>query len=94
MATTDAPRHDPRHCPRCGARGIVPMEQAKEPSGAIQDPVMLCPVCGDEFQAAGIRWLGASRPPDLATATDEEIERWAQAFVAAILGSGRDVPGT
>ena len=41
MATTDPPRRDARHCPHCGARGILPLDQPKEPSGAIQDPVML-----------------------------------------------------
>jgi hypothetical protein len=86
MTTPDQPRRDPRHCPRCGARGILPLDQPKEPSGAIQDPVMLCPVCGDEFRATGIRRLGAAKPPDLATATDEDIERWAEEFAAAILG--------
>jgi hypothetical protein len=49
---------------------------------------MLCPVCGDEFQATGMRWLGASRPPDLTTATDADIERWAEEFAAAILERG------
>jgi len=85
MATTDPSRRDARHCPRCGARGILPLDQPMEPSGAIQDPVMLCPVCGDEFRATGIRRLGASRPPDLATATDEEIERWVEGLAAAML---------
>jgi hypothetical protein len=36
---------------------------------------MVCPVCEEEFRATRIRWLGARRPPNLASATNEEIER-------------------
>jgi hypothetical protein len=44
------------------------------------------PVCGEEFRATGMKWLCASRPPYLAMATDEDIERWVEGFVDAMLG--------
>jgi len=66
----------PRHCPHCGALGILPLDQPHDPDGGITDPIMLCPVCNEEFRAVGAKWLGAFRPPD--NATDEERDRWAQ----------------
>jgi hypothetical protein len=74
MATTDRPSGDPRNCPRCGARGILPLDQPREPSGAIPDPVMICPVCGDEFRAEGMTSLGFW---NVGTMTEEEIHEMA-----------------
>ncbi len=56
---------DARHCPRCGASGILPLAQPREPDGTIKNPLMICPVCDDAFRATGMTWLGAFRPaPD------------------------------
>ena len=78
---------DARHCPTCGARGILPLDQPKDERGRIVDPAMIFPSCETEFRAEGMTWLGAVRPP--ITGTEEELEAWAAAFVDAILG--RDV---
>src|SRR5579864_9541528 len=40
--------------------GILPLDQPSSEHGQIQDPVMICPICDDEFQAIGIRWRGRS----------------------------------
>jgi hypothetical protein len=72
--------------PTCGALGIVPLGQPREPNGAIQDPVMLCPVCEVEFRATGMRYLVARPPGRFGPLSDEEAEAWARAFVDALLG--------
>jgi len=41
----------------------------------IEDPMMICPVCEDEFSATGMRWLGAF---DVAKLTDKEIHEMAE----------------
>jgi len=76
--------HDARHCPRCGARGILPLDQPRGPNSKIEDPIMICPDCEEEFVATEWTWLGASRPP--VDGTDEELEAWVDAFVERILG--------
>jgi len=43
--------------------------------GEIEDPMMICPVCEDEFSATGMRWLGAF---DVAKLTDKEIHEMAE----------------
>ena len=44
---------DARDCPQCGARGILPLHQepgeGAEP-GTIENPVMICPICDEEFR--------------------------------------------
>jgi hypothetical protein len=86
MSTTDPERRDARHCPQCGAMGILPLGQPAGDHGEIQDPVMICPICDDEFRATGMRWLGAFSPPNLADITDDELDAWADQFVEAVLG--------
>lgn len=56
-------RRSARHCPDCGALGILPLAQRHTPDGGIQDPVLICPVCSTEFWAVGVKWLGALKPP-------------------------------
>lgn len=53
MSTTDPARSDARHCPRCGARGILPLDQRYDERGRIESPVMVCPSCQEEFSADG-----------------------------------------
>jgi hypothetical protein len=45
--------------------------------GTIENPVMICPVCQQEFRATGMRWLGAW---DIADMTDEELDEFAVAL--------------
>jgi len=78
MSTNDPARRDARHCPRCGAMGILPLDQPAEVNGEIEDPVMICPLCEEEFRATGMRWLGAF---DVADVTDEEIHDLAVGLV-------------
>jgi len=77
--------NDPRHCPRCGALGILPLDQPRGPSGEIRDPTMVCPVCDQEFTATDWTWLGATRPP--VDGTEEELEAWVDAFVDRIIAA-------
>jgi hypothetical protein len=85
VPSTDHPRRDSRHCPTCGAMAILPVDQPREANGAIQDPVMLCPMCEVEFTATGMRFV-AARPPELGTLSEDEVRTWARAFVDAVLG--------
>jgi RNA polymerase subunit RPABC4/transcription elongation factor Spt4 len=62
MMTDSNSRRDARHCPVCGARGILPFDQPAAPDGSIENPTMICPVCEVEFLAVGMRWVGAFRP--------------------------------
>ena len=73
---------DARHCPTCGAPGIVPLDQQREANSANQDPVMLCPVCCVEFRTSGMCCFAALPPSD-----DDEINAWAQDTVEAAAGS-------
>ena len=68
-------RRDARHCPRCGAMGILPLDQPTGDHGQIEDPLMICPVCEDEFRATGMEWVGAFNVADMA---DEEIHKMAE----------------
>ena len=88
MATTNRP--SARHCPRCGAMGILPLDQPRGPTGAIKDPVMICPICEDEFRATGATWLGAFRPPDLAKSTENGTRQWAKDVAKAITNRAQD----
>jgi hypothetical protein len=88
MATTNRP--SARHCPRCGAMGILPLDQPRGPTGAIKDPVMICPICADEFRATGAAWLGAFRPPDLAKSTENGTRQWAKDVATAIANRAQD----
>ncbi len=74
MPSTDEPRRDARHCPTCGALGIVPLDQPRKANGAIQDPVMICPVCEVEFRAAGMRYLAARPPEGFVELSEEEVD--------------------
>jgi hypothetical protein len=78
MSTNDPVRRDARHCPRCGAMGILPLDQPAGDHGQIEDPAMICPVCNDEFRATGMRWLGTF---DVAELTDNEVHEMAVALV-------------
>jgi len=57
-------RSSPRHCPHCGALGILPLDQPHDERGRIVDPVMECPRCETEFRATRATWLGALQFPD------------------------------
>jgi hypothetical protein len=58
--------------------GILPLDQPDGEHGQIEDPVMICPVCEEEFRATGMKWLGAF---DVAKLTDEEIHKMAEQIV-------------
>lgn len=76
--TNERVRRDARHCPRCDARGILPLDQPQGAQGEIADPVMLCPVCEEEFRATGMKWLGAVRV-DTSESEEEQagqMEEW------------------
>jgi tRNA G26 N,N-dimethylase Trm1 len=87
MATTNRP--SARHCPRCGAMGILPLDQPRGPTGAIKDLVMICPMCEDEFRATGATWLGAFRPPDLAKSIEDGTRQWAKDVAKVITNRAR-----
>jgi hypothetical protein len=53
MSTNDSARRDARHCPRCGAMGILPLDQPAGVHGEIESPVMICPVCDEKVTAGG-----------------------------------------
>lgn len=74
MTDQHARRPDARHCPDCGARGILPLEQPHTADGGIQDPVMICPICETEFRATGSKWLGAIKPPTNWESLSEEAK--------------------
>lgn len=57
----DSARRDTRHCPSCGACGILPLDQPHDDRDVIVNPVMICPVCDVEFRADGMKWLGSAR---------------------------------
>lgn len=67
-------RRDARDCPHCGARGILPLHQEPDDDavdGKIENPVMICPNCQQEFRATGMTWMGAVSVADM---TDNEID--------------------
>ena len=78
MSTNDSARRDARHCPRCGAMGILPLGQPAGGHGQIEDPVMICPVCEEEFSATGMRWLGAFNVSDV---SDEQLDKLSEQIV-------------
>jgi len=43
MSTTNPAHRYARHCPQCGAMGILPLDQPAGDRGDFQDPVMICP---------------------------------------------------
>ena len=76
-----SPCGDARDCPQCGARGILPLEQDRGEDaapGTIENPVMICPVCLQEFRSTGRTWLGVW---DIADMTDENRERMVDAVI-------------
>ncbi|MHB8438974.1 MAG: TY-Chap domain-containing protein [Acidimicrobiales bacterium] len=77
MTTNDTSRPNSRHCPRCDAPGILPLEQPADEWGRIQDPVLLCPYCLAEFRAEGVTWLGAVPVPD---PHDDGVEELAESL--------------
>jgi hypothetical protein len=60
MSTNDLPRRDARHCPRCGAMGILPLAQPT-------------PVCEEECRATGMRWLGAFDVGDMTNCSTAHV---------------------
>lgn len=46
MSKRSPARPDGRHCPKCDAMGILPLELPHDYDGHIVDPVMLCPGVG------------------------------------------------
>lgn len=65
---------DARDCPQCGARGVLPLHQdpgERALPGTIENPVMICPICQQEFTATAMTWLGAVSLADL---SDNEID--------------------
>jgi phage terminase large subunit GpA-like protein len=89
MSTSEPRRRDARHCPECGAMGILPLDQPTGADGEIQDPVMICPACEEEFPATGMRWLGAFNVGDM---SDEEIHEVA-VQIADMLGDAHEHDG-
>src|SRR5437879_5576163 len=83
-------RPDGRHCPRCGARGIVTLLQHEEPSGGIRDPIHNCPACGETWQAKGTLLLAP-----VTDLTDGGVDQLAQVvadgLIAAALGREGEV---
>lgn len=75
---------DARDCPKCGARGILPLAQTRGLGGTIEEPVMLCPECGQEFGTVGMTWLGIGRPP--VDGDEAKLEAWADQVLDAWLG--------
>jgi hypothetical protein len=57
MATNEPVRKDARHCPTCGTRGIMPLDQRRDRRGRIKNPRMLCPSCEEEFKAEGFTFM-------------------------------------
>jgi hypothetical protein len=43
MPPTDEPRRDARHCPTCGAMGILPLDQRRDANGAHPGPTHAVP---------------------------------------------------
>ena len=78
---------DPRRCPTCGTRGIVPVDQPGHSLWSIDDPVMLCTVCQTGFRAQGMRFV-AGRPPTPG-GDDRELDAWIERFVDALRISAR-----
>ena len=79
MASTS----DARHCQDCGMLGILPLDQHDGPDDSIRSPRMLCPNCRREFEATGMTWVGATRPPTPVGPgglTDEQIREMAEAM--------------
>jgi len=73
------PAHrDARHCPQCGAMGILPLDKPARDRGEFQDPIMICPICEEEFRATGMTWLGVFAVADM---TDDEVHEVAIALV-------------
>jgi hypothetical protein len=73
---------DARRCPQCGARGILPLHQDPGEDaipGTIENPVMICPVCDEEFRATGMTWMGAW---SLADMTDAELDELTDVLIA------------
>jgi hypothetical protein len=91
MSSTNEPRRDARHCPTCGALGIVSLEQTREANGAIQDPTMLCPIRELEFRATGMRYLVARPPEGFGPLSDREADAGDRAFVDGSSGRQEDL---
>lgn len=68
----DERQADARHCPRCGALGILPLGQRRQSDGSIVDPVMLCPMCEVEFPATGMRYRTFVAPKGESTDQDRQ----------------------
>ncbi|HXX90481.1 MAG TPA: hypothetical protein VEI83_09695 [Acidimicrobiales bacterium] len=83
MASADGARLSPRHCPRCGALGILPLDQPHDRYGQIPNPRMICPYGHEDFVAHGMTWGGAFRP-DLSL-PDEELEAQITEWVERML---------
>ncbi len=78
----------PRVCPFCGhhpaAVGTREQEETTDEHGnvVIEDPWLGCPTCGEEWQAAGVRYVLAENPP----LEGPELDSFAEAFVDALKG--------
>src|SRR5580704_3576295 len=95
MSTNNPARRDARHCPQCGAMGILPLAQPVGDRGEIQDPVMICSVCKDEFRATGMKWLGAFKLGDMSDGQivpAQILDAWFPEEGDRLVDSTRDVP--
>ena len=60
----NAVRRDVRDCPKCGIRGILPLDQPRDRRGRIKNPTMLCPSCEEEFKAVGFTFMILAKRPE------------------------------
>jgi hypothetical protein len=86
VTNTEPERQDSRSCPGCGAMGILSLDQPREEGGRIVEPVMLCPVCDDEFTATGMTWMGAVPVDAIDEMSDEEFEALVDRIAEGLAG--------
>ena len=81
---------DARHCPDCGALGILRLSQVNGSNDSIRSPRMLCPRCRKEFRAEGMTWVGPSGPSTPVAPgglTDEQITEMAEMMVERLFAA-------
>ena len=68
--------NDARECPLCGTRGILPLDQERQPGGGFSSPVMICPADGNRWEATGfsVKFFSIRSPQDFAAAQDELMD--------------------
>jgi len=61
VSTNSPRRRDAPSLPPVWSHGDTPLDQPAGDGGEIQDPMMICPICEEEFRATGMTWLGSLR---------------------------------